>query len=240
MGLSARDQKEKYARICDVKSRISFEELCWGLPAEFVRYFHAVRGLGFSEQPNYAELRLMFRELFMCEGYLDDYRYDWERPMPPVTSASPPARPSISVGDDSFDQEEMFRPIVLPPQKVRPDPQPQSSMAIIADDPFRPARELRAILQTDIDSPPRRAMAGDPRGQSSMTSARRPPVRCARTRTEDFGPATRRPKMAAPGRVHPTSTALMPNWIVEQTRTRTGRRPPEVNRFVRADQNRDK
>jgi casein kinase 1 len=72
MGLAARDQKQKYARICDVKSRVSFEELCRGFPAEFVRYFHAVRGLHFSEQPNYAEFRRMFRELFMREGDLYD------------------------------------------------------------------------------------------------------------------------------------------------------------------------
>jgi casein kinase 1 len=77
MGLAARDQREKYARICQVKARTSFEELCRGFPAEFVRYFHAVRALRFTQCPNYAEFREMFRGALMREAYLYDYRYDW-------------------------------------------------------------------------------------------------------------------------------------------------------------------
>jgi hypothetical protein len=52
MGLAARDQKQTYARICEVKMRTSFEDLCRGFPVEFVRYFHIVRNLRFSEKPN--------------------------------------------------------------------------------------------------------------------------------------------------------------------------------------------
>ena len=74
MGLNGRDQKQKYDRICDVKAKTSFEDLCRGFPNEFVRYFQIVRSLRFTEKPNYAELRQMFRDLFIREGFVYDYR----------------------------------------------------------------------------------------------------------------------------------------------------------------------
>jgi hypothetical protein len=52
------------------------EDLYRGFPAEFVRYFHATRGLRFSEEPEYAELWLIFREFFMRKGHVYDCRYD--------------------------------------------------------------------------------------------------------------------------------------------------------------------
>jgi serine/threonine protein kinase len=77
MGLTGRDQKQKYARIADVKSRTSFEQLCRGFPEEFIKYFTMVKGMQFTEQPNYSELRQLFRNVFIREGFLYDYKYDW-------------------------------------------------------------------------------------------------------------------------------------------------------------------
>lgn len=77
MGLNGRDQRQKYNRICEVKSRTSFSELCQGFPNEFVKYFNTVRGLKFTEKPNYSELKQMFRDLFNKLGYVYDYKYDW-------------------------------------------------------------------------------------------------------------------------------------------------------------------
>jgi hypothetical protein len=48
-----------------VKSSVSFEELCHEFLAEFVRYFHMVRSLHFSEKLVYGQFRLMFNELLM-------------------------------------------------------------------------------------------------------------------------------------------------------------------------------
>jgi hypothetical protein len=67
-----------------VKSRISFEEFSRRFPAEFVRYFHAISGLRFSEQPESAEFRLMFREFFVCDGHVYCDAYDWEAPSGPL------------------------------------------------------------------------------------------------------------------------------------------------------------
>jgi serine/threonine protein kinase len=79
MGLTGHDQKQKYERICDVKSQTTFENLCRGFPVEFVRYFRSVRSLRFAEKPNYTELRAMFHALFIREGFVYDYKYDWVR-----------------------------------------------------------------------------------------------------------------------------------------------------------------
>lgn len=77
MGLNGRDQKQKYNRICEVKSKTSFTDLCQGFPNEFVKYFNTVRSLRFTEKPNYSELKQMFRDLFNKLGYVYDYKYDW-------------------------------------------------------------------------------------------------------------------------------------------------------------------
>jgi serine/threonine protein kinase len=77
MGLTGRDQKQKYARIADVKVRTSWEQLCSGYPEEFIRYFTMVRALQFQENPNYAEMRQLFRNLFVRQGLIYDYKYDW-------------------------------------------------------------------------------------------------------------------------------------------------------------------
>ena len=63
--------------IKEVKSTIPLDSLCKGIPKEFVTYLNYVRGLGFTEQPNYKYLKRLFRKLFVISGYDFDYRYDW-------------------------------------------------------------------------------------------------------------------------------------------------------------------
>ena len=63
--------------IKEVKSTMPLETLCKGIPKEFVTYLSYVRGLGFTETPNYKYLKRLFRKLFVISGYDFDYRYDW-------------------------------------------------------------------------------------------------------------------------------------------------------------------
>jgi hypothetical protein len=63
-----------------VKRRLSIDELCSDLPPAFARYFRIVRGLAFDQTPNYAELRALFRELFIQSGFVYDAIYDWDVP----------------------------------------------------------------------------------------------------------------------------------------------------------------
>jgi serine/threonine protein kinase len=89
-GIPARTQDEKMAKILDMKVATSFESLCQGFPTEFLRYFEIVTELPFDEEPDYAGLRRMFRELFIREGNVYDSRYDWSKD---------PVRPTHSDGD---------------------------------------------------------------------------------------------------------------------------------------------
>lgn len=88
-GLPAKTQEEKMNRIIEVKETTPFETLCEGFPSEFVTYFQIVRKLEFTEEPNYTELKNLFRNVFIKQGFIMDYCYDWttnifKRPLRPI------------------------------------------------------------------------------------------------------------------------------------------------------------
>lgn len=86
MGLKAKDQRQKYEKICEVKAKTQIEELCKGYPEEFVTYFREIKKLHFTDTPNYAYYRQMFRSLFLRMGYTYDFVYDWTQPKEKVSS----------------------------------------------------------------------------------------------------------------------------------------------------------
>lgn len=77
MGCEENDPDLKYRKICDIKSRIILEDLCLGLPHEFVDYMHTVKNLKFDEEPKYAKYRAVFRNLFIQMDFTYDYKYEW-------------------------------------------------------------------------------------------------------------------------------------------------------------------
>ena len=77
MGITENDATNKNAAILHKKQSIKIDELCEGLPVEFAQYLKFVRKLKFAEQPNYSEYRQLFRNLFIKQGYVYDYHYDW-------------------------------------------------------------------------------------------------------------------------------------------------------------------
>jgi serine/threonine protein kinase len=79
-GLPGDTPERKFAQVRDMKARLSIDELCSGLPPIFARYFRIVRSLEFDQAPNYAELRLLFRNLFIRMGFVFDGIYDWDGP----------------------------------------------------------------------------------------------------------------------------------------------------------------
>jgi serine/threonine protein kinase len=139
MGLNGQNQQQKYERICDMKSRTTFESLCRGFPGEFVRYFRSVRNLHFTEDPNYSGLRDLLRERFVAEGFVYDYCYDWTTQRPP---APPPPDP-ISV-------------LAPPrPKPARPDENRVASFRPSRKDPkWAPARGATP-RRTAVNEPPR-------------------------------------------------------------------------------------
>lgn len=81
MGLKVENKKQKYEAIAEKKIAIPVDVVCQGLPSEFATFLTEVRRLDFPDRPDYAFYRQMFRDLFIREGYVYDYKYDWsERP----------------------------------------------------------------------------------------------------------------------------------------------------------------
>jgi hypothetical protein len=60
-----------------MKIKTSIEELCTGLPEEFIQYMNYCRNLKFEDRPDYSYLRKLFKDLFYKLGYEYDYVFDW-------------------------------------------------------------------------------------------------------------------------------------------------------------------
>ncbi|GME84737.1 unnamed protein product [Ambrosiozyma monospora] len=76
-GLRAATKRQKYDRILEKKMATPSELLARGLPNEFTHYLNYVRSLRFDDKPDYIYLRRLFRDLFIREGYVYDYIFDW-------------------------------------------------------------------------------------------------------------------------------------------------------------------
>jgi casein kinase I family protein HRR25 len=76
-GLKATTKKQKYDRIMEKKMTTPTELLCRSFPSEFAIYLNYTRSLRFDDKPDYAYLRKLFRDLFVREGYVYDYVFDW-------------------------------------------------------------------------------------------------------------------------------------------------------------------
>jgi casein kinase I family protein HRR25 len=76
-GMKGNTKKLKYDAIMEKKITTSTEDLCQGLPKEFMYYLEYVRKLRFEDVPDYQKLRQLFRDLFIKQGYVFDYMFDW-------------------------------------------------------------------------------------------------------------------------------------------------------------------
>lgn len=97
-GLAAKTQKEKFARIAQVKKETSLDSLCEGHPACFKTYIEATRALDYEQRPDYNALRKLYRDAFDEAGYKEDYDFDWYRGRPPsgmepIGPWDPPSQP---------------------------------------------------------------------------------------------------------------------------------------------------
>ena len=76
-GLPAATKKEKYEKIMESKVSTSVEALCRGHPAEFTVYLNYCKALRFEDRPDYTYLKLLFKDLFAKENYINDSVFDW-------------------------------------------------------------------------------------------------------------------------------------------------------------------
>lgn len=72
-------KKQRYAKIGEIKKSTGLEELCQNCPKEFVEYLRYCRALSFTEKPDYARMRQLFRNLFKSRGFDYNYVYDWSQ-----------------------------------------------------------------------------------------------------------------------------------------------------------------
>lgn len=76
-GISHKDKKERYKLIGEKKRDTIEEDLCAGMPKEFLVYLKYVRTLDFDEKPHYSALKRMFEKLYDSRAYKNDDR-EWE------------------------------------------------------------------------------------------------------------------------------------------------------------------
>ncbi|OHS93313.1 Casein kinase I isoform delta-like protein [Tritrichomonas foetus] len=109
-GIKEPNLREKFTKITEIKLSYSYEALCSDIPEEFVQYFKNVRSLGFDEQPNYAELRSLFRNLFIKSGFVFDYVFDWTQTMKIAPQQTPKnRRNSVKITTPTFTGDEIIR-----------------------------------------------------------------------------------------------------------------------------------
>jgi serine/threonine protein kinase len=114
MGVHVDDHKQQNEVISERKIATNINILCEGLPPEFALFLSEIRKLDFADRPQYALYRQLFRNVFVREGFVYDYLYDWLRkPLPTISLLQ--CLPMLSVED----AEKPARP--TPPMHSRPE-----------------------------------------------------------------------------------------------------------------------
>jgi serine/threonine protein kinase len=173
MGLDAKDRKQKYERICEVKAGTSLETLCGAHPPEFITFLRHVRSLPFEEAPPYQLYRQRFRELFLKLGYVYDYEYDWAEGHP-TGAGSPPRTPDVHgreiggsngavVPSSAISREEKTVSDDQPPIAHPPLPHPPPDLPRPA--PRTPPEALRKADSSPLRKTPAAGWTQPPRRQ---------------------------------------------------------------------------
>ncbi|CAF1665857.1 unnamed protein product [Adineta ricciae] len=76
-GIKCEDKKEKQEKVYEVKLHTHIEALCEDLPKEFQEFLMYTRQLGFAEEPNYAYLISLFKQVYQTMNLKNDFVYDW-------------------------------------------------------------------------------------------------------------------------------------------------------------------
>jgi hypothetical protein len=69
----------RYEKIYQCKKSIVLEDLCDGLPTEFLSYMRYCRSLSYEEVPNYSSLRKLFRDLWVLREFKFEECFQWVR-----------------------------------------------------------------------------------------------------------------------------------------------------------------
>jgi serine/threonine protein kinase len=117
MGLKAENKQRKQEMISERKLVTSIPVLCEGLPSEFAIFLNEVRRLEFADRPNYEFFRALFRDIFLREGFVYDYQYDW------VARLHAPVKPLVFRqfgANDAKQTPSLPSPIIVKPKRNNP------------------------------------------------------------------------------------------------------------------------
>jgi len=104
-GLDADTKEAKHARILEMKSATSSQELCAGHPPIFASFLEYAKSLRFEDRPNYQHFRHSFTKALADVGEEDDGNFDWllpsELPCPvsQISASTPPESPEQGIPD---------------------------------------------------------------------------------------------------------------------------------------------
>lgn len=76
-GQKTKTKKDKYKIIMDKKLEYKPELLCHSLPDEFRQYFEYIRGVQFSEKPDYVFLKGLFSKVMHKLNMINDSIFEW-------------------------------------------------------------------------------------------------------------------------------------------------------------------
>lgn len=78
-GIKTKDKKKRYQLIYKEKMKYTPEELCKGMPREFIVFLNYIKTLSFDEKPPYSSFKKMFTRLYDRMEYSDNgNQFEWE------------------------------------------------------------------------------------------------------------------------------------------------------------------
>lgn len=151
-GLPAETRRKKYQKILEAKISTLIDELCLGIPIEFAEFLTAVRKLRFTETPDYAMYREMFRNLMIRKEFFYDTRYDWmPQPIIPIEVDNLPCledMPDINKSGSGTPSSIKNIRETLPKINIRPKPVPIARGQLATSKPKTNYEPLCPVNQT--------------------------------------------------------------------------------------------
>ena len=78
-GVKTKNKKEKHKKIMESKLAHTPDILCTNLPEEFIKLLKYSRQLDFEDEPDYQNIKLMFKNYITKNGGIMDMEFDWDR-----------------------------------------------------------------------------------------------------------------------------------------------------------------
>ncbi len=109
-GLPAKNKHDKYKKIMEAKIAATAESLCKGFPIQLQNVLKYCRALKFEDEPNYAYIKQLFREVAFNNTFEFDNIFDWTNTTTPGFKKSLlPLKPEPPTEDTKHPSKEPVR-----------------------------------------------------------------------------------------------------------------------------------